>query len=119
MIKRGGAVSIATLACLLAVLPGNSLAQGLNLSQLLGGSSTHHRSSSGQSNEGGVTVQRSASPFTGKFVGEQEDQGADTKMTAQFACYPATDSALPQAKAFMCYTAASKPSGSNGGADKP
>jgi hypothetical protein len=64
---------------------------------------------SGESNGGaGVSVQRNASPFKGKFVGEQKEQDAETTITAEFACYPASDSALPQTKAFVCYMAASK-----------
>ncbi len=34
----------------------------------------------------------------------------ESNITAEFACYPARDADIPQAKAFVCYTA-----GSNGG----
>jgi hypothetical protein len=57
-----------------------------------------------------VSVDRGSPPFTGKFSGKQNDQGAETTMTTQFACYPASDSDIPQARAFVCYTG-----GSNGG----
>jgi hypothetical protein len=97
------AVVLAALAACSLALPAISFAQGLDLSQLLGGGSKHHGGGS-KSNADGVTVQRAAKPFTGKFVGKQEEQGAETTMTAEFACYPASDSALPQVKAFVCYT---------------
>ena len=107
--KRAGAVAIAALAAFLVAFSGESFAQGFDLSQLLGGGSKHQRGNSGQSSGGSITVQRSAPPFEGKFVGKQEDQGAETTITAEFACYPATDSALPQTRTFVCYTAAPKP----------
>jgi len=109
LIKISGAVTVTALVAFLVSSPGVSFAQGFNLSQLLGGGSKQqHGTSGGSNNQSGVSVQRSAQPFTGKFVGKQEDQGAEISMTAQFACYPASDSALPQAKTFVCYAAGSK-----------
>lgn len=107
--RRCGAVAAAALAAFFIALPGESYAQGFDLSQLLGGGSKHQQQgNSANSNGDGINIQRSAPPFTGKFVGTQEDQGDETTMTAQFACYPASDSALPQARAFVCYTGAAK-----------
>jgi len=122
--KRSTAVAIAALAAFLVAFSGESFAQGFDLSQLLGGGSKHQRGNSGQSSGGSITVQRGAPPFEGKFVGKQEDLGAETTMTAEFACFPATDPALPKTRTFVCYTAASNaktPSGakSPSGADKP
>jgi hypothetical protein len=53
---------------------------------------------------GGVTVQRNVTPFVGKFTGKQKDPSYETDLNAEFACYPASDAALPQTKAFVCYT---------------
>ncbi len=117
--KRSRVVAIAALAAFLVAFSGESFAQGLDLSQLLGGGSKHQRGNSGQSNAGaGVTVQRGAPPFKGKFVGTQEDQGAETTMTAELACFPASDPALPQTRTFVCYTATSNAKAPSG-ADKP
>ena len=38
-----------------------------------------------------------------------------SSITAQFACYPASDSDIPQAKAFVCYTAGSNGADHRGG----
>ena len=89
--------------------------QGFDLNQLLGGAaggggSRHQHTDPGQGNGSGISVQRSAPPLTGKFSGKQDDKDAETTLTAQFACYPASDSEIPQAKAYVCYTG-----GSNGG----
>ena len=89
--------------------------QGFDLNQLLGGAaggggSRHQHTDPGQGNGSGISVQRSAPPFTGKFSGKQDDKDAETTLTTQFACYPASDSEIPQAKAYVCYTG-----GSNGG----
>ena len=116
--KRAGAVAIAALAAFLVAFSGESFAQGFDLSQLLGGGSKHQRGNSGQSSGGSITVQRGAPPFEGKFVGTQKDQGAETTITAEFACYPASDSALPQTRTFVCYSAGSK-ANSPSGTDNP
>jgi len=74
-------------------------------------------------------VRRGASPYLGQFVGKRTQKSGSgqnaqmgqysqigdnaqagsqtapvTNLTAQFACYPAKDSALPQTKAFLCYS---------------
>jgi hypothetical protein len=91
---------------------GNSSGGG-GLSQLFGGGSGGGNGSrhqlSGQSDGSGISVERSAAPFNGKFTGQQDSQGMQSSITAQFACYPASDYDIPQAKAFVCYA------GSNGG----
>jgi hypothetical protein len=69
---------------------------------------TNVRNSS-QSN-GAITVTRDASPFVGMFHGKQNAGSAD-HLSAQFACYPAHDSALPQENTFVCYV----PEASSGG----
>jgi len=117
--NRAKPIAIAILAALFSALAGPAFAQGFDLGQLLGGGaggsgSKHQHSNSGQGNGSGISVQRSAPPFTGKFTGKQDDQGAETTLTAQFACYPASDSDIPQAKAFVCYTG-----GSNAGGPRP
>ena len=53
--------------------------------------------SSGPTAGSGISVERSAPPFTGKFTGQQDSQGMQSSITAQFACYPASDSDIPQA----------------------
>jgi hypothetical protein len=118
--KLGLRIAIAmVLAPLVLCAPAS--AQGLSsLTNLLGGGSSHsgHSSSSGQSNSG-VTVQRNAPPYVGSFSGQRTqtaqatDSGASSgtgqtapaSLSAQFACYPARDSALPQTKTFVCYSA--------------
>ena len=124
MTKKSCVAAIAVLAVSLLAFSAQSSAQGLgNLSHLLGGGSKHKKSSD-QSNSG-VTVQRNANPYVGQFVGKripkpnsgdnsqtgqssQSDQSSKpkppTSLTAQFACYPAKDAAMPQTKAFMCYS---------------
>jgi len=97
---------------------GQSPSQGLGLPQLLGGGASRQQRGSGNSNGNELTVQRGVSPFDGKFVGKQEDQGAETTMTVQFACYPANDSALPQTRVFACYGPTPKAK-SPSGADTP
>jgi U1 small nuclear ribonucleoprotein len=81
---------------------------GNPLSQLFGGGSgggqQRHQQ---QGNASGISVDRSAPPYTGKFAGSQEDQGAQTTLSAQFACYPASDADIPTARAFVCYTGGS------------
>ena len=92
------------------LLGGGSNAQGSSgngqgfggLSQLLGGGSRRSRNSNGAS--AGVTVQRSAAPYIGIFDGKQKHTPGGN-LSAQFACYPAHDSALPQSDTFVCYTA--------------
>ena len=123
---------LATLTAFLLASSGQASAQGLGLGQLLGGSgggngggngnggggggglsqlfgggsgsSSRHQHSNSES---GISVERSAPPFTGKFTGKQDSQGMESTITAQFACYPASDADIPQAKAFVCYTAGS------------
>jgi hypothetical protein len=94
----------------LILMCGQSSTQGLGaLSQLLGGSSNHSRTST---NSGGaVSVQREAAPYIGKFEGKQ--QGPGTRFDTQFACYPAHDAALPHSNTFVCYT----PEASNSGTE--
>jgi len=124
MTSRFVAAALAALMTFFVALSGQALAQGFNLGQLLGsggvggagggggggGGGSRHQSSDGS----GVSVERSTPPFTGKFIGKQEDQGAETTMTAQFACYPAHDVDIPQSNAFLCYTG-----GSNAGSPSP
>jgi hypothetical protein len=40
-------------------------------------------------------------------------------MTAQFACYPANDADIPQAKAFVCYTGGSNSGRANDSGGPP
>ena len=123
MTRESCAAAVAVLAVSLLALSAQSSAQSLSkLTSLLGGSK--HKKSSSPSNSG-VTVQRNANPYVGQFIGKrtpkpnsgdnsqtgqssQSDQTSKpkpaTSLTAQFACYPATDSAMPQTKAFMCYS---------------
>lgn len=97
-----GAAAAATLAIFLMAWPSTSSAQGFSgLSQLFGGGSTHSRNSN-QSNA--VTVERSSAPYMGSFDGRQRT-GSGSGLDAQFACYPAHDSALPNTSAFVCYSA--------------
>lgn len=132
MTRRICATAVAVLAVSLLAFSAQSSAQSLsNLTSLLGGSK-HKKKNSSQSNSG-VTVQRNANPYVGQFIGKrtpkstsgqnsqtgsgdnsqtgqssQSDQSSKpkppTSLTTQFACYPATDSAMPQTKAFMCYS---------------
>ena len=97
---------------------GQSSSQGLGLSQFLGGGARRQQGGSPNSNGSELTVQRGVPPFEGKFVGKQEDQGTETTMTVQFACYPANDTALPQARVFACYGPTPKAK-SPPGADTP
>jgi len=123
---------VVVLALTIAISCGSAFAQGFDWSQLLGGGpSANSGAGSGgglsqlfgggngapqgpnwnrpaQPNGPGISVERDAPPFTGKFSGTQNDQGAQTTITAQFACYPASDTDIPQARAFVCYTAPSK-----------
>ena len=78
------------------------------LSGLLGGVGGGRRHQNAQQNDAsGISVDRSAAPFTGKFSGKQDEQGAESTITAQFACYPASDADIPGARAFVCYTGGS------------
>jgi len=102
-LKKLSAVTIAGMGLLLIVLCGRSSAQSLSsLSQMFGGGSKQSRNSS-QSNAA-ITVKRDASPFVGRFSGKQ-NATSGSHLNAQFACYPAHDSALPQDDTFVCYTA--------------
>jgi len=127
MVRKLCAAAIAALVVFLIAPCGQSFGQGLSgLSNLLGGG-PKHKGSSGQSSPA-VTVQRGASPYLGQFVGKRTQKSPSgqhaqtgqysqtgespptssqtppvTNLTAQFACYPARDSALPQTKAFLCY----------------
>jgi hypothetical protein len=110
-LRRIGAVATAAVVVFLIAGVGQSLAQSLGgLGQLLGGGggSRHQQQNSGQPNSG-VTVQRNVTPFVGRFVGKQKEPSYETDLNAQFACYPATDAALPQTKTFVCYTAEGPP----------
>jgi|HubBroStandDraft_1064217.scaffolds.fasta_scaffold09839_7 hypothetical protein len=113
--KKLSAVTIAG-GFLLIVLCGQSSAQSFSsLSQMFGGGSKQSRSSS-QSNAA-ITVKRDASPFVGRFDGKQ-GASAGTHLKAQFACYPAHDSALPQDNTFVCYTAQASSGGPNASAEE-
>jgi|HubBroStandDraft_1064217.scaffolds.fasta_scaffold1175057_1 hypothetical protein len=110
-LRRIGAVATAAVVVFLIAGFGQSRAQSLGgLGQLLGGGggSRHQQQNSGQSNSG-VSVQRNVTPFVGRFVGKQKEPSYETDLNAQFACYPATDAALPQTKTFVCYTAEGAP----------
>ena len=121
MTRKSCVAAVAVLAVSLLAFSAQSSAQSLgNLSSLLGGGSKHKKSSD-QSNSG-LTVQRNVSPYVGQFTGKrapksvsgqnsqtgQSDQNSKASppanLTAQFACYPAKDAAMPQTKAFMCYS---------------
>jgi hypothetical protein len=120
LISRFGAFAIAVLAAFIVTLSGQAYAQGIDWSQLLGGGGGgagggQKHQHSGQSSGSGVTVDRGTPPYTGKFVGKKEDQGIENTMTAEFACFPAADTDIPQSKAFVCYTAPAKENGSAGG----
>jgi len=124
LIGRCSTAAIAALIAFLVALSGQAFAQGFDWSQLLGGGGQggaggggggQKRQQSGQSGGSGVSVDRGSPPYTGKFVGKKEDQGIENTMTAQFACFPATDTDIPQSKAFICYTAPTKDNGSAGG----
>jgi hypothetical protein len=118
-IGRAAIIAIAALAVFIMTLSGNAFAQGFDLGQLLGGGGgggggqRHQQQGSGQG--GGVSVDRGSPPYTGKFSGKQDSQGIQSSITAQFACYPAHDSDIPQANAFLCYAGGSSGGPSNGG----
>jgi hypothetical protein len=125
---RLGVTAFAALTALLLASSGNACAQGFDLSQLFGGGGNGGGSGNGgggggglsqlfgggggggqrhqasQSNGGGISVERSAPPLTGKFTGKQDSDGMQSTITAQFACYPAHDADIPQSNAFVCYT---------------
>ena len=128
----------AALTALLAASPAPALAQGFGLGQLLGGSGGGGGGGSGSGglsqffggsgagsrpqrsdrpDDSGISVERSAPPFTGKFTGTQASQGMQSSITAEFACYPASDADIPHARAFVCYAGGSNPGGpsSSGG----
>jgi hypothetical protein len=122
---------IAVFTTLMLTCAGPAFAQGFDLGQFLGGGNggggngggggplsqlfgggggggqRQQRQNQQQNNASGIEVDRSAPPFTGKFSGKQEDQGAESTITAQFACYPASDVDIPQARTFVCYTGGS------------
>ncbi len=103
-LKKVGVALAAGVIFFLIALLGRSTAQGFSgLSKLLGGGSTHTGNSS-QSNAA-VTLQRDAAPYEGNFNGKQNEGSKNDDLRAQFACYPAHDPALPQTKAFVCYSA--------------
>jgi hypothetical protein len=138
-IGRFCAAAIAALTALFLMSSGPAFAQGFDLSQFLGGGGgnggggggsgggggglsqlfgggsggggPHHQNSGGA----GISVDRGSPPYTGKFVGKQQDQGIQDTMTAQFACYPASDSDIPQSRAFVCYSAPTNEGGSASG----
>ena len=111
MLKRFSAVATTGVVIFLVACVSQSVAQGLGgLGQLLGGGggARHQQQNSGQPSSA-VTVQRDAAPFVGKFVGRQKEPSYETDLNAQFACYPASDAALPKTKTFVCYTAEGQP----------
>lgn len=100
--KKLSAVTTAGIGFLLIVTCGRSFAQGFSsLSQIFGGGSKQSQSSS--PNNAAITVKRDVTPFVGKFDGKQNASSV-AHLNAQFACYPAHDSALPQDNTFLCYT---------------
>ncbi len=121
---RLGMAVFAALTAFLLASSGNASAQGFDLSQLFGGGGNGGGGGGGgggglgslfggggggqrhqsQSNGGGISVERSAPPLTGKFTGKQDSDGMQSTITAQFACYPAHDADIPQSNAFVCYT---------------
>ena len=125
-----GASAIAVLAAFILPFSGQAFAQGFDWSQLLGGGGGSGAGGSGaggggaggapwyqhlgQSSASGVTIDRGSPPFTGKFAGRKEEQGIENTMTAEFACFPATDTDIPQGKAFVCYTAPPRENASAG-----
>jgi hypothetical protein len=116
LIREFRVAVIVAVTTFLLTASGQALAQGFDLSQLLGGAgggggSRHQHTDGGQGNGSGISVQRSVPPLTGKFSGKQDDKDAEITLTAQFACYPANDSDIPQARAYVCYTGGSN----NGG----
>ena len=64
--------------------------------------SRHQHSNS----ESGISVERSAPPFTGKFTGKQ-DSRRDAKLPSRPSSHAIrrSDADIPQSKAFVCYTA--------------
>jgi len=112
--KKLSTVTMAVMGFLLIVLCGRSSAQSLgSLSQMFGSGSKQSRSSS--QSDAAITVKRDASPFVGRFAGKQ-NATSGTHLNAQFACYPAHDSALPQDNTFVCYTAEASSGGPNASA---
>jgi hypothetical protein len=110
--KTGAVAALGTVLFILASF-GQPLAQGFGglggLGQLLGGGGSMHRQQySGQSNNA-VTVERNIAPFVGKFSGKQKAPNYEGDLNANFACYPALDSALPNSRTFVCYTAEEQP----------
>ena len=94
---------ILILLLVLLALSGQSWAQGLSgLSKLLGGNPGQTRNSS--RSDTALTVERNATPYVGSFDGTQNDK-SQSRLHAEFACYPAHDPALAQTRAFVCYTA--------------
>jgi hypothetical protein len=126
LIEILAASAIAALAALILPFSGQAFAQGFDWSQLLGGGGGGGGAGGGgagggpwyqhlgQSGSSGVTIDRGSPPFTGKFAGKKEDQGVENTMTAEFACFPATDTDIPQGKAFVCYTAPPRENASAG-----
>jgi hypothetical protein len=86
---------------------------GGGLSQLFGGSGGGGSGGSRHQNSGGsaISVDRGSPPYTGKFTGQQDSQGVQSNITAQFACYPAHDADIPQSNAFICYAGNSNSGG--------
>ena len=111
-LKKVAAVTTAGTAFLLIALSGQSFAQNFGgLPQFLGGGQKQSHSSSASG--GAVSVQRDATPYIGTFDGKQKEGGANLSLSAQFACYPAHDSALPQSNTYVCYTSGGSSAGGN------
>ena len=128
---RLGPIALAALLASVLMMPAPAFAQGFGLGQLFGGSGgggggnssdggglsqlfggggggqRHQRSQ--QSDGSGISVDRGAPPYTGKFTGKQDTEGMQSSITADFACYPAHDADIPQTNAFVCYTGQSNP----------
>lgn len=131
---RLGMAALVALTAVVLASSGNACAQGFDLSQLLGGGGGNsgggangggnggggggglgslfgggggggqRRQPQSQPDGGGISVERTAPPLTGKFTGKQDSDGMQSTITAQFACYPAHDADIPQSNAFVCYT---------------
>jgi hypothetical protein len=97
-------VSATALLVFCLILPYSSLAQGIDVSQLLGGGLGGLTGNSGQSNAA-ITVQRNAPPYAGTFSGKESTASETKSLDAKFACYPAHDPAFDQTDTFVCYAA--------------
>jgi hypothetical protein len=115
-LKKLSAVTMAGIGFLLVVLCGQSSAQDLNsLLQKFGGGSKQSQNSS--QSDGAITMKRNAAPFVGMFEGKR-NANSGNHLNAQFACYPAHDSALPHENTFVCYSAEASGGAPTGSAEE-